>query len=252
MQVFMNALPSTSRLLSLDLFRGCVILAMIFVNTLADIGVNNVPALLQHAEWGVNTITFADLVFPAFIFMMGMSIPFALSKLTTGGASLFVLLKHIALRGAALIFLGFVVMNAEEHFSDTLTGMSFELWSNLATAGILLLFVDTRATILSSRKWVRLGLKIAGGLLLATMLILFRGQTEEGAAIGLVTGWWGILGIIGWSYMAASLVYLVSRNSRSALAGTIGIDFHSIHAQPPHLSKFIDHFCLQPLLALRY
>jgi predicted acyltransferase len=63
------------RLLSLDVFRGATIAAMILVNNPGDWG-HVFPPLL-HAEW--HGWTFTDLIFPFFLFIVGVAIVFALS-----------------------------------------------------------------------------------------------------------------------------------------------------------------------------
>lgn len=64
-----------NRLLSLDVLRGLTIAGMIIVNN----GVGGEPFIpLEHAEW--NGLTPCDLVFPFFLFMVGVSIAFALGK----------------------------------------------------------------------------------------------------------------------------------------------------------------------------
>ncbi|MDB5021661.1 MAG: hypothetical protein JWQ28_2788, partial [Pedobacter sp.] len=63
------------RILSLDFFRGLTIASMILVNTPGD--GDHVYAPLQHSEWHGCSPT--DLVFPFFLFMVGVSIVYALS-----------------------------------------------------------------------------------------------------------------------------------------------------------------------------
>ncbi|MDO1445575.1 DUF5009 domain-containing protein [Rhodocytophaga aerolata] len=63
------------RLLSLDVFRGLTVAAMILVNNPGDWGAIYPP--LRHAEWHGATPT--DLVFPFFLFIVGVSITFSLS-----------------------------------------------------------------------------------------------------------------------------------------------------------------------------
>ena len=66
-----------SRLISLDFFRGFTIAAMIVVN---DPGSwKYVFAPLRHAEW--HGVTPTDLVFPFFLFIVGVSITLSLSKI---------------------------------------------------------------------------------------------------------------------------------------------------------------------------
>lgn len=63
------------RLTSLDVFRGIAIAGMILVNT-ASLG--KTYPFLAHAEW--NGCTFADLIFPFFLFIIGVAMSFSLSK----------------------------------------------------------------------------------------------------------------------------------------------------------------------------
>lgn len=65
-----------NRLLSLDVFRGITVAAMILVNNPGDW--EHVYAPLLHAHWHGCTPT--DLIFPFFLFIVGVSISFAMSK----------------------------------------------------------------------------------------------------------------------------------------------------------------------------
>ncbi|MCQ6957183.1 acyltransferase family protein [Mucilaginibacter aquariorum] len=69
-----NMINKKPRLLSLDFFRGFTIAAMILVNTPGDY--DYVYAPLEHSKWDGCTPT--DLVFPFFLFMVGVSIVYAL------------------------------------------------------------------------------------------------------------------------------------------------------------------------------
>ena len=71
------------RVLAIDAFRGLTILAMIFVNTLED--VEGMPSWLYHTPENSDGLTFPDLVFPAFLFIVGMSIPFATAQRLAAG-----------------------------------------------------------------------------------------------------------------------------------------------------------------------
>ena len=65
----------TPRLLSLDVFRGLTIALMMVVNSPGN---ENAYAPLEHAEW--NGCTPTDLVFPFFVFILGVALPFSLGK----------------------------------------------------------------------------------------------------------------------------------------------------------------------------
>lgn len=64
------------RLLSLDVFRGATVAAMILVNNPGDWG--HIYAPLRHANW--NGCTPTDLIFPFFLFIVGVSIAYAMSS----------------------------------------------------------------------------------------------------------------------------------------------------------------------------
>lgn len=74
--IHMNTNVKSSRLLSLDVMRGITIAGMIMVNNPGSW--SSVYAPLRHASW--NGITPTDLVFPFFMFMMGVAVYFSLSK----------------------------------------------------------------------------------------------------------------------------------------------------------------------------
>ena len=70
--------PKLARIRSIDLLRGADVLLMLFVNEVA--GVAGAPAFLRHKGAADDGMTITDLVFPAFLFVVGMAIPFALGS----------------------------------------------------------------------------------------------------------------------------------------------------------------------------
>ena len=74
---------SASRLMSLDLFRGATIAGMILVNNAGDEPNSYWP--LKHAEW--NGWTPTDLVFPFFLFIVGVAMAFSFSSRLKRGES---------------------------------------------------------------------------------------------------------------------------------------------------------------------
>jgi predicted acyltransferase len=94
------------RLVSLDIFRGVTIAGMIVVNNLA--AWTDTPRFprLTHAEW--NGCTLADLIFPLFIFILGVTSVFALEHRLKAGESLGKLYRHILQRAGLLFCLGLV------------------------------------------------------------------------------------------------------------------------------------------------
>lgn len=65
--------PTTSRLCSLDAFRGLAIVTMIFANS----GCGEY-FWIEHASW--NGIHPADFIFPSFLWIMGVCIPISLKS----------------------------------------------------------------------------------------------------------------------------------------------------------------------------
>jgi predicted acyltransferase len=89
---------ASSRLTSLDLFRGVTIAAMVLVN---NPGNDHPYWPLEHAQW--NGWTPTDLVFPFFLFIVGVSLVFSFESRISRGDSRSVLLRH-AVRRAVIIF----------------------------------------------------------------------------------------------------------------------------------------------------
>ena len=84
---------TNERVLSIDAFRGITILVMIFVNELA--GIRDIPSWMKHMPRDADAMSFVDVVFPAFLFIVGMSIPFAINSRLAKGCSFFQLQQHI-------------------------------------------------------------------------------------------------------------------------------------------------------------
>src|SRR5437016_4102986 len=89
----------SSRLVSLDVFRGMTIAGMILVNNPGDWGHIYWP--LEHAEW--NGWTPTDLIFPFFLFIVGISIHLSFESRRVKGASRGGLMKH-AVRRTVIIY----------------------------------------------------------------------------------------------------------------------------------------------------
>ncbi len=99
-----TAASPVKRLLSLDVVRGITICFMIMVNN------NGGPGswgFMNHAQW--NGLTPTDLVFPTFVFVMGVSIVFAFEARLAKGARKAQLATHTVIRAVVLICLGIIV-----------------------------------------------------------------------------------------------------------------------------------------------
>jgi len=91
------------RILSLDVFRGASIAGMILVNTFEDTSI----AQLQHAPW--NGFTFADAIFPFFLWISGVAIVFSLKKRLAEGTAKTSMISQIFKRSLILFVLGILL-----------------------------------------------------------------------------------------------------------------------------------------------
>jgi predicted acyltransferase len=113
---------SPQRLTSLDAFRGIAISGMILVN-MAGVADQVYPPLL-HADW--NGCTLTDLVFPFFLFIVGVAMAFSLSKYTEGNQPTAGVYWRIVRRSVILFVLGLL-----------LNGFWTYDWSSIRIMGIL-------------------------------------------------------------------------------------------------------------------
>jgi predicted acyltransferase len=85
------------------MLRGLNVALMIFINELAK--VKGSPWWTYHAPGKIDAMTYVDMVFPGFLFILGMAIPLALQERIKKGDRIPAILGHIALRSVALIVL---------------------------------------------------------------------------------------------------------------------------------------------------
>lgn len=121
----------TNRFTSLDIFRGITVCFMIIVNSPGNYSTTFSPLL--HAEW--NGFTPTDLVFPSFLFAVGNSISFVLSK-WKDSSNTKVLLK--ILKRTLIIFLIGYLMHWFPFISyNTSSGLSFLPFEETRIFGVL-------------------------------------------------------------------------------------------------------------------
>lgn len=115
----------TERLMSLDVLRGITVAGMILVNNPGDWGYIYAP--LKHAEW--NGLTPTDLVFPFFMFVMGVSMSFSLRKFDYRPTRDF--LVKLVRRTAVLFLLGVALSWVSLVLSRWLSPGSTMSWSQI-------------------------------------------------------------------------------------------------------------------------
>lgn len=190
------------RNLAIDMFRGLTMTLMVFVNEFWK--VFNVPHWMEHFETLEDGMGLSDIVFPMFLFAMGMSIPYALENRLSKGQSLWDCFRHILRRALALVVMGAFIVNQE---SGNMQG-NRALWVLGMVVGFFLIWNQYPLEWKNAR-W----LKAAGIVLLVILALCFR--TTEGALFQ--GSWWGILGQIGWMYLFCATAYLLCRERKWVL-----------------------------------
>lgn len=94
-----------TRLASVDAFRGLTVAAMLLVNNAGDWG--HVYAPLEHADW--HGCTPADLIFPFFLFIVGVSLALSLGLRIDAGGDRGALTRTVLVRGLRILVLGLVL-----------------------------------------------------------------------------------------------------------------------------------------------
>jgi len=177
----------TDRLLSLDVLRGITISGMIMVNNPGSWG--NIFTPLDHAKW--NGLTPTDLVFPFFMFIMGVSTYFSLRKydFKFSKEAVFKILKRSIIIFAIGVGIGwfsilcsnvFDIGNNQMTLSERLSvwhlpidririlGVMQRLALSYCCAALLALLINHRYV-----------LYVAGGILVTYLIILLAGSGFE-------------------------------------------------------------------------
>lgn len=139
----MSNAPFQDRLVSLDVFRGITIAAMVLVNNPGTWSAIYEP--LKHAEW--HGITPTDYIFPFFLFIVGVAIPFALGRYVGERQDRRVYLKILS-RAAKIFALG-LLMYAIPFFDFTKTDapQSIKLLITLGFAAVLFFYLTDRRAL---------------------------------------------------------------------------------------------------------
>jgi predicted acyltransferase len=141
----------------LDAFRGLTIAAMVLVNNPGRWDAVHPP--LRHAAW--HGLTLADVVFPFFLFIVGVAIPFSLHGRSPAGTLLRVLRRAVVIFALGLVLNGFPAFD----------------WTTLRIPGVLQ--------------------RIAVCYLIAAAVYLLTSWRAQGVVAGaLLLGYWGALTLI--------------------------------------------------------
>jgi heparan-alpha-glucosaminide N-acetyltransferase len=197
---------ASARLASIDIFRGLTMVVMIFVNELS--GVHGLPWWTYHAHAQDDAMTYVDMVYPFFLFAVGLSMPLAIKARLKKNASLATLWLHVILRSAGLIVLGLILANAERG-DPARMGLNPNLWAILGLlGGALYLSVYTGS---KRGATVHRVLRVIGLVLVVAMYAIYRRTTHDGH-VGWINGSYPeILGLIGYTFFAISILYIPTR-----------------------------------------
>lgn len=196
-------MSDTNRIYSIDIMRGLTLILMLFVN---DLYMPGVPSWLGHRAANFDGMGLADWVFPGFLFMVGMAIPFSIGKRISEGQDSFKIARHIIIRSVSLLIIGVLMLNSGR-VNPEFTGFGKNLWALLMYAGVFLIWNNYKEN--DKNFFTIAGLRLAGIGILIFLIFKFRsGEFENNSS--LITSWWGILGLIGWGYLVAAFVYLAA------------------------------------------
>lgn len=176
---------------------------MVFVNDVGE--VKGLPWWTHHMPEGVNGMTYVDMVFSAFLFIVGISMPLAINRRVVKGDSWLAVLRHVVVRSLSLVVIGYILANLH-NLNPQLSGIGARMWDLLAFAGIILAWSVYPKS--GPRPWLYVVLKAAGLVLLFALVAIFRRRTGTGGVAGLDMGYPEILGLIGFAYFSAGIIYL--------------------------------------------
>jgi predicted acyltransferase len=174
--------PTTrERLLSLDVFRGITVAGMLLVNDPGSWG--HIYPPLEHAEW--NGWTPTDLVFPFFLFIVGITTYLSLSVRRARGDNEEAIRMQIIRRGALIFLFGFLV-NGFPYFT-------FGDVAGIADPSLLQRIGDRLMhwRIMGVLQRIGVAYLIAGLLTQRTTL-----RQQVGIIVGLLFGYWIVMTVL--------------------------------------------------------
>lgn len=204
------------RNLAIDMLRALTMFTMIFVNDFWKI--HDVPHWLEHAEWMEDFMGLADIVFPSFLFAVGMSIPYAIERRYAKGLTAESTVAHILTRTFALLVMGAFISNSEARLSPEAPYPISVYWF-LMVASFICVWNQYPKTDKTVRLRIFRLLKVIGVLVMIYLAFTFR--SKQGNVFGFQGG---ILGAIGWTYLVCAMVYFFFRDRLKYLL-PIGIAF---------------------------
>ena len=197
----------SKRLVSLDVFRGLTIAGMVLVNDAGDWG--HVYEPLEHAPW--NGLTPTDLVFPFFMFIVGVAMTLSFAKRREAGVRTGALMRHVLVRSIGIFALG-VFLYAFPSFdlsSMRILGVLQRIAIAYLLASVIFLFFDRRA----------IGWWIAG--ILISYWAAMRFIPVPGIGAGVWTSEGNLSGYVDRMFLTGHMWYLTRTWDPEGLLSTI-------------------------------
>lgn len=194
----------------IDILRALTMVLMVTVNEFWS--VDGIPHWMHHAATFEDMMGLSDIVFPLFLIIMGMAIPYAIdSKEEKSGGRAVV--AHILSRTVALLVMGAFICNAEYGISAA-SGYSGAVYNIIMVVGFFLVWNKYPQTQLSR------GVVLLRGLgVIALLFLMVTSRNDAGETFS--AHWWGILGLIGWTYLICAMFYFLFRDRRRVLVGIL-------------------------------
>lgn len=186
---------------------------MIFVNALSD--VHGLPWWTYHAHASEDRMTYVDMVYPFFLFIVGMSIPLSITPRLKRNSSQAALWLHVLIRAASLIVLGLILANAEKADPSRMP-ISGNLWALIGLVGAALyLNIYPKSERFPAYSKI---LRVLGLIGVIVMYAIFRRTTQGGNVAWIDPSYPEILGLIGFTYLGVAVLYIPTRRWKWAAA----------------------------------
>ncbi len=230
------------RIVAIDILRGLNMALMIFVNELA--GVRNLPWWTYHAKTQWDVMTYVDMVYPGFLFIVGMSLPIAIAARLRRNPSQLALWGHVITRSIALFCLGMILANASKAAPTMI--LSRRWWELIGIFGGSL-FLSTYPIKTQRGKRIHQVLRVLGVAMMIFAFATFHRGAGRGAIVPGQQAWLDfsypeILGLIGYAYLATCILYIPFRKYIWApLVALIGLVTYNALCMPKAMNFMFVH-----------
>jgi len=216
----------SQRAYSLDALRGTAILLMV----LSGILPYSLPHWMFHAQvppgLGFNPllpgITWVDLVFPFFLFVLGAALPFAFERRLNSQKPFWRVSGHILERTALLVFFAIFVQHIRPyHLSENIWGseIAYKAWA-LGIVGFVILFIIYLRAPQKWPDWLKISLKILGWAGALSFLIFMKYPDGSGFKFDRMDI---IIMLLANMMFFGSIIYLLTRKNPMARLAVMAV-----------------------------